>query len=162
MKKCIFAGTFDPPTVGHEEVVENSLKIFDEVIVTVMVNPQKNSLFTVEERVELLKELFKDNSAVKVISYDGAVVDLLKREQTPFYVRGVRDTIDFEYENRNFYASKKLDRDIITLYIPASQENLHVSSTLVKNSIHFKKDIKSLVPAKIADKIYALLEAKNV
>lgn len=162
MKKCIFAGTFDPPTVGHEEVVENSIKIFDEVIVAVMVNPQKQSLFTVEERVELLKELFKDNPAVKVISFDGAIADLLERENTPFYVRGVRDAIDFEYENRNFFASKKLNKDIITIYIPASQEKLHVSSTLVKNSIHFKKDIKPLVPAKIADKIYALLEEKNV
>lgn len=162
MKKCIFAGTFDPPTVGHEEVIENSLKIFDKVIVAVMVNPQKNWLFTVEERVTLLKKLYEDNAAVEVISYDGAVADLLIKEQTPFYVRGVRDSIDFEYENRNFFASKKLNKDIITIYIPASQENLHVSSTLVKNSVRFKKDISALIPAKISRDIIALLEAKHV
>lgn len=162
MKKAVFAGTFDPPTVGHEEVVRESEKIFDKVIVAVLENPQKSSLLTVEERVTLLKKLFAGDAAVEVISYNGAAVDLLEREDTPFYVRGVRDVIDFEYENRNHYASKKLKNDLVSVYIPSSQENLHVSSTLVRNSAHFKKDFKSLLPEKIADDICALLEDKNV
>lgn len=162
MKKAVFAGTFDPPTVGHEEVVRESVKIFDKVIVAVLENPQKQSLLTVEERVNLLKKLFSGNDAVEVISFCGAAVDLLERENTPFYVRGVRDAIDFEYENRNHFASKKLKNDIVTVYIPSSQENLHVSSTLVRNSLHFKKDYRALLPERIADDICALLEDKNV
>ncbi|MGN0818223.1 MAG: pantetheine-phosphate adenylyltransferase [Candidatus Coproplasma sp.] len=162
MKKAVFAGSFDPPTVGHEEVVRNSSEIFDKVIVAVLENPQKSSLLTVEERVNLLKKLFAQNPAVEVISFNGAAVDLLEREGTPFYVRGVRDTIDFEYETRNFFASKKLKNDIITIYIPSSQENLHVSSTLVRNSLHFKKEYRALLPEMIADDICALLEEKDV
>lgn len=162
MKKAVFAGTFDPPTVGHEEVVRESEKIFDKVVVAVLDNPQKSALLSVEERVELLKKLFDGDDAVEVKSFSGAAVDLLESENTPFYVRGVRDAIDFEYENRNHYASKKLKKDLVTVYIPSSQENLHVSSTLVRNSLHFKKDFRALLPEKIADDICALLEEKNV
>ncbi len=162
MKKAVFAGSFDPVTVGHEEVIKTSLKIFDKVIVAVLENPQKSFLFDIDERVNLLKKLFKDDKNVEVITFSGAAVDLLERENTPFYIRGVRDCIDFEYENRNYYASKKLKDDIITVYIPSSQENLHVSSTLVRNSAHFKKDIKGLVPAAVAEDVEKMLEAKNV
>ncbi|MGN0814396.1 MAG: pantetheine-phosphate adenylyltransferase [Candidatus Coproplasma sp.] len=162
MKKAVFAGSFDPPTIGHEEVVCESLKIFDKVIVAVLDNPQKKTLFTVEERVNLLKKLFSFTDAVEVKSFCGAAVDLLEQEDTPFYVRGVRDSIDFEYENRNHYASKKLKNDLVSIYIPSSQENLHVSSTLVRNSAHFKKDFRALLPNAIADDICALLEDKDV
>ena len=94
--------------------------------------------------------------------FEGAAVDLLKRENTVFYVRGVRDTIDFEYENRNNYASKRLMPELITLYIPCEQSHLHVSSTLVKNSIKFKKDYADLIPASILQDVSALLEERNV
>ena len=98
MKKCVFAGTFDPPTVGHKHVVGESLKIFDKVVIAVMVNTDKTPLFTVEERLYLLEKLFGGDKRIKVISFGGAAVDLLEMENTPFYVRGVRDSIDFEYE----------------------------------------------------------------
>lgn len=83
---------------------------------------------------------------MKVKVWDGVIVDLLKELDTPFYVRGLRNTVDFEYENANFYASRDLDRDIITLYLPAEQEHLHISSTLVKNCIAFGKPYKAYVP----------------
>lgn len=161
MKKCVFAGTFDPPTVGHERVVINSLKMFDEVVVAVLENTSKQCMFSVSERISLLEKLFKGNKGVRVIPFDGAVVDLLKKENTPFYVRGVRDTIDFTYENRNFFANKKLMPEIVTIYIPADQDILQVSSTLVKNSVHFNKDFKDYIPSEIASDIDKLLEAKK-
>ena len=161
-KKCVFAGTFDPPTVGHKYVVEQALKIFDGVTVAILTNTDKHTLFTEEERLMLLKELFKGNDKVKVRSFSGAAVDILKEEQTPFYVRGVRDAIDFEYENRNHYASKKLMEDIVSVYIPAEQENLHISSTLIRNSVKFDKDFKEYIPEEIAETLKKLLEAKNV
>ena len=161
-KTCVFAGTFDPPTEGHKKVVEQALEIFDGVTVAVMINPDKQCLFSEEERLALLKELFAHQSKVKVISFAGAAVDLLKEENTPFYVRGVRDSIDFEYENRNTFASKKLMPEMIAVYLPAGQEELHISSSLVRNSIKFKKDFYGYIPEEIEESVKKLLEAKDV
>lgn len=162
MKTCVFAGSFDPPTTGHLDVVEKALKIFDGVTVALMINPAKNCLFTVEERLEMLRLLFGGDGRVKVVSFSGAAVDLLEKENTPFYVRGVRDAIDFEYENRDAFASKKLKDDMVTLYFPAEQEELHVSSSLVRNSIKFKKDYESYIPEKISGLLKKILEKKDV
>lgn len=162
MKTCVFAGTFDPPTVGHKEIVKKALEIFDGVTVALMINTDKTCLFTEEERLTLLRELFGAEKRVKVISFDGAVVDLLKRENTPFYVRGVRDIIDFEYENRNHFASKKLMDGLITIYLPAEQESLHISSTLVRNSVKFNKEFYDYIPPEIQSSVRKFLEAKNV
>lgn len=162
MKTCVFAGTFDPPTVGHKEIVNKALEIFDGVTVALMINTDKTCLFTEEERLTLLRELFGAEKRVKVISFDGAVVDLLKRENTPFYVRGVRDIIDFEYENRNHFASKKLMDGLITIYLPAEQESLHISSTLVRNSVKFNKEFYDYIPPEIQGSVRKILEAKNV
>lgn len=149
MKKCVFAGTFDPFTVGHEETVKKSLALFDEVIVAVAVNNRKKCLFSSAEREEMIKLLYKDEPRVRTIGFDGAIVDLLKQENTPFYVRGVRNTMDFEYENADFFASRKLDPNMITLYIPCEQELLHVSSTLVKNCMTFNKPFERYLPPAI-------------
>ena len=162
MKKCVFAGTFDPPTIGHKRVVENCLKMFDEVVVAILINPEKSALFTVEERERLLQKLFEKEKGVRVLSFDGAAVDLLERENTPFYVRGVRNTVDFEYENANFFANKKLKGDIVTVYLPAEQDELHISSSLVKNSIKFKKDFSDYIPKEIYKEIEKLLKDKHV
>ena len=160
MKKCVFSGTFDPPTTGHKKVIESCLKLFDEVVVAVMVNTGKTPLLSAENRKFLLEKLFKDEKRVRVEIFSGAAVDLLERENTPFYVRGVRNTIDFEYENANFFANKKLKKDIITLYIPAEQDCLQISSTLVKNSVKFNKEYKDYVPAEIIGDFENML--KNV
>lgn len=162
MKTCVFAGTFDPPTVGHKEIVKKALQIFDGVTVALMINTDKTCLFTEEERLSLLNELFGADERIKVISFDGAVVDLLKRENTPFYVRGVRDIIDFEYENRNHFASKKLMDGLITIYLPAEQDSLHISSTLVRNSVKFNKEFYDYIPPEIQGSVRKILEAKNV
>lgn len=161
-RKCVYAGTFDPPTTGHEKVIENCLKIFDEVVVAVMVNPEKTPFFSESERVSLLKALYSDEKRVKIRVFCGAAVDVLEEEKTPFYVRGIRNTVDFEYENANFFASKKLKKDFVSIYFPAEQEDLHISSTLVKNSILFNKDYSMYVPAKILKEFNGILEKKNV
>lgn len=160
MKKCVFSGTFDPPTLGHLEVVKASEKLFDEVVVAIMVNPEKKPYFTVEEREKLLKKLFLNDDSVKIRVFEGAAVDLLKEEDTPFYVRGVRNTIDFEYENQNYFANKKLSKDIVTIYIPCPQENIHISSTLVRNSIKFKKEFKDYIPEEILEDLLDMVKKK--
>ena len=162
MKKCVFAGSFDPPTTGHKKIIDDCLKIFDKVTVAVMVNPQKSYLLDDEERALLLEKLYKDESRVKVITFGGTAADLLESENTPFYVRGVRDGVDFDYENRDRFASLKLKSDIVTVYIPADKQNLEVSSSLVKNFIKFKKDFSDYIPKEILSDFKTLLESKNV
>ncbi len=162
MKKCVFAGTFDPPTTGHKNIIEQCLKIFDGVVVAVMINSDKVPLLSEEQRQALLKKMYKDDSRVKVIVFGGAAVDLLEKENTPFYVRGVRNTLDFEYENINYFASKKLKKDMVTIYIPSEQENLHVSSKLVRNSLKFGKDFKDCIPEEIYGDFVEMLEKNNV
>lgn len=162
MKKCVFSGTFDPPTSGHRAVVESCLKIFDEVVVAIMVNTSKTPLLTVQQRRALIEKLFEGNPAVRVIISDGAAVDVLRQENTVFYVRGVRDGTDLAYENRDFFANKKLMEDIVTIYIPADQDKIQVSSTLVKNSVKFAKDYFDYVPREIEEDFRKMLEEKNV
>lgn len=154
--KCVFAGTFDPPTAGHKNVIESCLKMFDTVVVALMVNTGKTPYFTKEQRLGFLNTMYGGNPRVKITAFDGTAADLLEKENTVFYVRGVRNTVDFEYENQNFFATKKIKKDIINIYLPAEQENLHISSTLVKNCIKFKKDYKDYVPEEILPEIMRL------
>lgn len=160
MKKCVFAGTFDPPTIGHKHIIDTCLELFDEVVVAIGVNTAKSPLLTVEERKQLIEKLYEGEKRVKCVIYDGATVDLLEMENTRYYVRGVRNTVDFEYENANLFASKKLKKDIVTLYIPAEQENLHISSSLVRNSYRFKKEFSDYIPEKILPDLLKILNSK--
>ena len=162
MKKCVFAGTFDPPTSGHEAVVEACLKIFDEVVVAVMVNTAKKPLLSESRRAFLLEKLFRDKPQVKVTVFEGAAVDLLARENTIFYVRGVRNGIDYEYETADFLASKKLMPELVEIYIPAEQDKVQISSTLVKNSVKFRKELFDYVPEAVKEDFLSMLEEKDV
>ncbi len=150
MKKCVFAGTFDPFTVGHLDTVEKSLKVFDETVVAVSENKKKACLFSAKERKEMIEAVFAEQKRVKVVVWDGVIADLLKKESTPFYVRGVRNAVDFEYETNDFYASRDLDETMITLYFPAEKQDLYISSTLVKNCIAFQKPFDRYVPEAVA------------
>lgn len=145
MKKCVFAGTFDPPTLGHEAVVRDALGIFDEAVIALLVNPEKQPYFSVEERLEMLRLIFGNEPRVRLRTFSGVIVDLLREENTPFYVRGLRNTVDFEYENANLYASRKLDPSVTAVYLPCRQELLHISSTVVKNSLKFSTPIDDYV-----------------
>ena len=178
-RKCVFAGSFDPPTLGHKAVVEDCLKIFDEVVVAVLINPAKTPFFTVEQRLEMLSlTLFgkvgergaavpcdgfgahtradkkeEDGARVKIVAFEGTVAELLEKEQTEVYVRGVRNTVDFEYENANFFASKKLDKELTAVYLPCRQELLHVSSGMVRNSLIFGTPIDEYVSKEVKEYI---------
>lgn len=143
-KKCVFAGTFDPPTLGHKAVIEDCLKIFDEVVIAVLTNPQKQPTFTLEQRREMLR-LTVDDTRIRIREFSGTATALLAEERTPFYVRGIRNGVDLDYENANFYASKKLDENFTAIYIPCPQRLLHVSSSMVKNSLRFQTPIDEYV-----------------
>lgn len=148
-KKCVFAGTFDPPTLGHKAIIEDCLKIFDEVVVAIMVNPTKNPCFTVEEREKMIALDFGGEERVRVVRFSGTVAELLQKENTKVYVRGIRNGVDLDFENANFYASQKLDPDLTAIYLPCRQSLLHVSSTMVRNSLKFGTPIDEYVSEKV-------------
>ncbi len=143
-KKCVFAGTFDPPTLGHKAVIENCLNVFDEVVVAILVNPNKKPYFTVEERKEMLSLTVK-SERVRVVEFSGTVAELLEKENTNIYVRGLRNATDFDYETADFYATKKLNENVTAWYLPCPQELLHVSSSIVRNSLRFHTPIDEYV-----------------
>lgn len=149
LKKCIFAGTFDPPTLGHKATVEDALRIFDEVVVAILVNPAKTPCFTVEERKEMLALTFGQSERIRVVEWSGTAVALMEKEGTPFYVRGIRNGTDLDYENADFYASRKLNPDLTAVYLPCRQELLHVSSSLVRNSLRFGTPVDEYVTAEV-------------
>lgn len=148
-RKCIFAGSFDPPTLGHKATIEDCLKLFDEVVVAIMINPLKQPMFSVKQREEMLRLTLGQNDRLKIVAFEGTVAELLKRENTKFYVRGIRNGIDLDYENANFYASKKLDDELVAIYLPCRQELLHVSSSMVRNSLRFATPIDEYVTAEV-------------
>lgn len=148
-KKCVFAGTFDPPTLGHKAIIEDCLKIFDEVVVAIMVNPSKTPWFGLEERKQMLALDFGEESRVCIVEFSGTAAQLLRRENTKIYVRGIRNGVDLDYENANFYASQKLDPEFTAVYLPCRQQLLHVSSTMVKNSLKFGTPIDEYVSEKV-------------
>lgn len=147
-RKCVFSGTFDPPTLGHKAVIDSALEIFDEVVVAVMVNPEKKPYFTEREREEMLR-LCCPSERVRVLFFEGTVAELLEKENTRFYVRGIRNTVDFEYENANYFATKKLNPNVVPVYLPCPQELLHVSSSMVKSSLKFSTPITEYVTEEV-------------
>ncbi len=152
-RKCIFAGTFDPPTLGHKALIEGCKVLFDEVVVALLVNPGKSPYFSLEQRKEMLRLTIGNTDSVRILSTTGTVAELLERENTKFYVRGIRNSIDLDYENANFYASKKLDKEIMAIYIPCPQELLHVSSSMVRSSLRFGTPIDEYVTKEVKEYI---------
>ncbi len=148
-KKCVFAGTFDPPTLGHKDIVMKCLELFDEVIVAILINPNKKPLFRVEQRKAMLEKVFARYPNVRVLSYDGLTVDLLRREGVRFYVRGIRNGTDYDYEAQLNYINVDMLQDMITLFFPTRQEFLHISSGLVKDALRFNKNVDKYVPEEI-------------
>ena len=148
-KKCVFAGTFDPPTLGHKDIVLKCLTLFDEVIVAVLINPNKAPLFTEEARLAMLRKVFAPYPNVRVLAYDGLTVDLLRREGARFYVRGIRNGTDYDYEAQLNYIIMDMYPDMVTVFLPTRQEFLHISSSLVKDALRFHKSVDNYVPEEI-------------
>ena len=159
MKKCVFAGTFDPPTLGHKAVVDRAAKIFDEVIVALLVNPDKKPLFTEAERLELLKKTFK-NANVRVISSSKTAAERRKETGADCYLRGIRNGTDFDYETANYYVSEKLCGEFIAMYVPCPQDLLHVSSTAVRALLKFGKSVDGYVADEAKPVLLKLYERK--
>ena len=153
MRVGIYPGSFDPLTYGHLDVIERALKVCDKLVVGILVNSSKNSLFTVEERIEILKECCKDCNTIDVISFGGLLVDYCKENGVNFIIRGLRAVSDFEYEITLASINRRLAPDVETIFLMGRDENLFVSSSLVKEVASYHGDISTLVPPLVASRI---------
>ncbi|MGB9813465.1 MAG: pantetheine-phosphate adenylyltransferase [Thermovenabulum sp.] len=153
MRIAIYPGSFDPITNGHIDVIERSLKLFDRIIVAVLKNPNKKPLFSVEERVEMIKEATKHINNVEVESFSGLLVDFAKIKNAKIIIKGLRAVSDFEYEFQMALMNKKLDKDIETVFIMTNTRYSFLSSSVVKEVASFGGCVKDLVPPHVEKKL---------
>ncbi|PIK16580.1 pantetheine-phosphate adenylyltransferase [Halobacteriovorax sp. JY17] len=146
VKKAVYAGTFDPFTNGHDDILKRALNLFDEITVLIAVSPSKVPLFSVEQRTEMLEEHFKDESRVKVDSWDGLLVDYAKKKSIDTIIRGLRPTGDFEVEFQMASMNNKLYPEIETVFLMTEGQNYYISSSLVKEVYKHDGDVSEFVP----------------
>lgn len=154
---AIYPGSFDPITNGHLDIIKRSSKIFDELIIAVLVNPEKSGLFSTDERVELIEKVVCGIGNVKVLSFNGLLVDLMKEKGSSIIIKGLRALSDFEYEFQMAQMNKQLDPDVETVFMMTSAEYSYLSSSSVKQVARFNGSIKSLVPDEIISDVYKKL-----
>ena len=153
MNIAIYPGSFDPITNGHLDIISRGAKIYDKVIAAVLVNMDKNRLFTIEERVDLIKRVTKNIDNVEVLSFDGLLVDFAKMHNSRVILKGLRTMSDFEYEFQMALMNSKLDSDIETVFMMTSSEFSYVSSSSVKQVAKFGGNIKGLVPDELISEL---------
>ncbi|OUR96443.1 pantetheine-phosphate adenylyltransferase [Halobacteriovorax marinus] len=145
-KTALYAGTFDPFTNGHEDILKRSLNLFNKVTLLVAVSPSKKPLFTTEERLEMLRELFKDDPRITVDSWDGLLVDYAKNNKIDVVIRGLRPTGDFEVEFQMASMNNKLFPEMETVFLMTEGQNYFISSSLVKEVHNHSGHVKDFVP----------------
>lgn len=145
MKTAIFPGSFDPFTIGHQDIVRRALPLFDRIVIGVGVNAQKTPLFSPEERVEMIRRAFPDEPKITVRTYSNLTVDFAREEGATFMLRGVRSTVDFEYEKAFAEANKQLS-GLETVLMLTKPEYEHISSSLVRDLYSYGKDITPYLP----------------
>lgn len=146
MKTVVYPGSFDPCTNGHLDIIDRASRLFDQVIVAVLVNHSKSPIFSAEERVAMLKEALREYPNVKVSSFSGLLVDFMKNVDANVIVKGIRALSDYEYEFQMALTNNALSSEIETLFIPASKDYMFLSSSLVKEVAKYGGSLSGLVP----------------
>ncbi len=152
MKRAVYPGTFDPPHLGHLDIVKRAVRIFDRLVVAVARNPRKNLLFSMEERVDMFSKMVEDIESVEVRGFDGLLVDFMKRENLEVIVRGVRLFTDFEYELQIALNNYKLAK-VETVFMMPSQDYIHISSTIVRDIASYCGCLKGLVHPYVEERL---------
>jgi len=159
-KLAVYPGSFDPITNGHLDILNRGLELFDKVIVAVAYNIEKNALFTVEERMELVRLSVNHNENVLVDTFYGLLVDYVKKVNARFVIRGLRAMSDFEYEFQMASMNRNLNQEMDTLFMMTSKDYYFISSRTIKEVHHFGGSIKGLVPEIVEEKLNEKLHSK--
>ena len=162
MLRAVYPGSFDPVTNGHLDIIRRSRCLADELIVGVLNNKAKTPLFSVEERVKMLKEMTKNMTGVKVVPFEGLLVDFAKEMSAGIVVRGLRAATDFEYELQMAQTNNKLSPELETVFLTTSLEYSYLSSTIVKEVAAFGGDISQFVPETIERRIQEKIMKRRV
>ena len=148
MKRALFPGSFDPITLGHHDIIKRALDLFDEIVVAIGVNGDKNYMFTVEQRKEFIEQAFADEPKVKVTTYQGLTVDFCKEIDAQFILRGLRNPADFEFEKAIAHTNRKLSQ-IETVFLLTAARTSFISSSIVRDVIRNHGDYTVLVPESV-------------
>ena len=154
MTRAIYPGSFDPVTLGHLDIIKRASKIFDELIVGVLNNNSKSPLFSVEKRVKMLNDVVKDLPNVKVMSFEGLLVDFARKVDAQIIVRGLRAVTDFEYELQMSQTNTVLNENVDTIFFTTSLEYAYLSSSTVREAAYFGADISKFVPDSVVQQVY--------
>ena len=152
---AIYPGSFDPPTNGHLDLIERGSKIFDHLVVAILRNPEKDPLFSVEERVEMLREVAQHCRNVEVDTFGGLLVDYAVRRQARVIIRGIRAISDYEYELTMALMNRKLDPNLETVFMMPAVAYTFLSSRLVREVCRLGGDVRSLVPPAVEERLRA-------
>ncbi|MDA7550096.1 pantetheine-phosphate adenylyltransferase [Flavobacteriaceae bacterium] len=148
MKKAVFPGSFDPITIGHVDLIYRGLEIFDEIIIAIGVNADKKQLFSLEDKIQQIKNSFINEPRIKVTSYKGLTIDFCKSVNSKYILRGLRNSSDFNYEQSIAQTNSSLSK-IESVFLISSPQLAHISSTIVRDIIKNEGDYKSLVPESV-------------
>lgn len=152
MKKAIFPGSFDPITLGHEDVITRAIPLFDEIIIAIGINSEKKYMFSLEQRKGFIEECFKEYDNVKVVTYKGLTVDFCKNNNIEYIVRGLRNPADFEFEKAIAHTNRDL-APVETVFLLTAAKTSYISSSIVRDVLRNGGDVSNLVPSAVPSKI---------
>ena len=158
---AVYPGTFDPITNGHVDIIKRGLGVFDELIVLIAHNPNKKSLFSVEERMEMIREVIRDYENVRVDSFDGLLVEYVKVAGANVILRGLRALSDFEYEFQLALINRRLNRDVETVFLMTGYKWFYTSSTIINEAASLGGSVKGLVPEIVNQKLLERYSTKR-
>jgi pantetheine-phosphate adenylyltransferase len=152
-KVVIYPGTFDPITNGHLSIISRALKVFDKLVIAILNNPQKVPLFSLKERMVMIRDVLKGQTKVEVDSFNGLLVDYVVKKKTNVVIRGLRALSDFEYEFQMALMNRKLNREVQSIFLMTDYKWFYTSSTIIKEAASLGGDVSGLVPAVVCRKL---------
>ena len=148
-KTAIFPGSFSPFTIGHQSIVDRALPLFDKIIISIGINSEKNQYFSIEERLQWIKDVYGNNTKIEIKFYEGLTVDFCKKENANYILRGLRDSHDFKFEKGIAQMNKDLNKEVETIFIITPSEISHISSSIIRDIIKNGGDVSKFIPKEI-------------
>ena len=161
MRVAVYPGSFDPLTNGHVDIIRRGALMFDRIIVAILLNAEKAPLFTADERVRLIRDVFRDTPSVEADTFDGLLVDYMRQKNATIIVRGLRAVSDFEYEMQMALMNRHLSSDVETVFMMPAEQYTYVSSRLVKEVALLGGSVTGLVPERVEKRLIEKRNARN-
>ena len=152
MRRAVFPGSFDPLTLGHKDIIDRALPLFDEIIIAIGTNSSKKYMFDLEKRKDFIRKTYKDEPKIKVDTYKGLTIDYCKEIDSDFILRGLRNPADFEFEKAIAHTNRKMSQ-IETVFLLTSADTSYISSSIVRDILQNKGDVSLFVPKEVSDEL---------